>query len=70
MKLKEDIAIALERNGWKATRLAREAGVAPPVVTRIMSGKRVGVRLETLKKLWPFIYPGTPMPGGPTDKAA
>lgn len=62
MNIKHDILAAMEREGWKASRLAREAGVAAPIVTRIVTGERSGVCPRNLVKLWPYLYPGEPVP--------
>jgi DNA-binding Xre family transcriptional regulator len=56
MDIKQDIKQYLEVSGWSASRLAREAGVATPVITRLMTGERKGVHSQTLSKLWPFLY--------------
>jgi len=60
MNIESDIRAALERTGWNASRLAREAGVKPPIVTRILAGTRKGLHSDTLAKLWPFLHPDTP----------
>lgn len=62
MNIKHDIQMAMDRTGWKASRLAKEAGVAAPIVTRILTDDRQGVQPKTLVKLWPFLYPGVPIP--------
>lgn len=69
MNIKQEIQNALERLGWTATKLANEAGVAPPVLTRFLSGDRDGIHSKTLEKLWPFIY-GDKRPKPTEDKAA
>lgn len=56
MNLVEDIRRVLEESGWSATHLAKEAGVAPPIITRLLSGERKEVRSGTLQRLWPFLY--------------
>lgn len=55
MNLKDEITKCLARNGWKPSRLAAEAGVPQPVISRIMTGRRRGVHSETLFKLRPFL---------------
>jgi DNA-binding Xre family transcriptional regulator len=55
MNIREQIEKALLQHGWTATRLAREAGIAPPVITRFLSGERSGLHSSTLEKLWPYI---------------
>ncbi|MFW5970493.1 MAG: helix-turn-helix domain-containing protein [Desulfovermiculus sp.] len=59
MDIKQDIKQYLKESGWSASRLAREAGVATPVITRLMTGERKGIHSQTLSKLWPFLYGDT-----------
>jgi len=56
MNIKQDIVSFLATSGWTATRLAREAGVAPPQLTRLLSGERDGLHSKTVERLWPFLY--------------
>lgn len=56
MNIKKDIEKFLAANGWTASRLAQEAGVPIPVVTRLLSGERKGLHSDTVQKLWPFIH--------------
>ncbi|WP_424450063.1 helix-turn-helix domain-containing protein [Pseudodesulfovibrio tunisiensis] len=72
MQIKQLIQKTLAERGWTATKLAREAGVAPPVITRILSGERKGLHSTTIEKLWPFLFSvqESALPGDSSHKAA
>lgn len=54
MNLVEKIQACLDARGWKATKLANEAGVPIPCITRVLSGERQGMHSKNLMKLQPF----------------
>lgn len=54
--LREDIRKTLDVTGWPAAKLAKESGVPPACITRLLRGTRGGVHSTTLEKLWPFLY--------------
>ena len=56
MDIQGDIKNFLARSGWNAARLAREAGLAFPIVYRLKSGERKNLTMRTYKKLEPFLY--------------
>jgi DNA-binding Xre family transcriptional regulator len=56
MDIQNDIKKYLENRRCSASYLAKQAGVAPPIITRILSGERKGVHSKTLERLWPFLY--------------
>jgi transcriptional regulator with XRE-family HTH domain len=51
MKTPQQIVIELLRAGWNQSAIAREAGVAQPVVNRIYKGKTLKARFETYERL-------------------
>jgi len=59
MDIRQDIQKFLDRSGWKPAHLAREAGIHPILISRILRGKRKGLNSKTLQKLWPFLYGDT-----------
>lgn len=59
MDAQTDIKSFLDRSGWTQERLAKEAGIHPVTISRIMTGER-GAGGKTLKRLWPFIYASAP----------
>lgn len=62
MNIKADIKAYLEATGMSAAALAKQVDVAPPVITRILTGERSGCHSSTLEKLWPVLYgPGSPL---------
>ncbi len=56
MNIKNEIQSFLDRSGWKASQLARAAGIRPQMVTRILNGERHGMTLRTYEKLRPFLH--------------
>jgi len=68
MNIQADIKQLLEESGWPASRLASEAGIPAPVITRFLRGDRKGMHTRTLEKLWPFLYGDRrPTPVPPAD---
>lgn len=55
MDIQHEIKTFLERSGWNTARLAREAGLAFPIVSRLKSGERKNLTMRTYKKLEPFL---------------
>jgi len=51
MKTPHQIVIELLRAGWNQSSIAREAGVAQPVINRIYKGKTLKARFETYERL-------------------
>ena len=55
LDIRAEIQAFLEQTGWSASKLAREAGVTSPTLTRFLKGTRAGLHTKTLEKLWPII---------------
>ncbi|WP_319764467.1 helix-turn-helix transcriptional regulator [Maridesulfovibrio sp.] len=71
MNIKEDLKKFLEDTGWTAAKLANEANISAPVITRFLSGARKGLHSSTLEKLWPYLYGDKrPKPETKHDQAA
>jgi transcriptional regulator with XRE-family HTH domain len=51
MKTPQQIVIELLRAGWNQSSIAKESGLAQPVISRVFKGKTVKVRFETYEKL-------------------
>lgn len=51
MSIQTEIKSFLDATGYSARRLALEAGVAAPVISRVVSGARKGMHIETADKV-------------------
>lgn len=60
MNIEKDINDFLAASGWSVSRLAKTAGIATPIVSRLKNGRRKGLTLDTFLKLRPIIYGDNP----------
>ena len=56
MDIQKDIDTFLRTSGWSVSQLAKAAGLAVPVVSRLRTGARKGLTMRTFEKLRPYIY--------------
>lgn len=56
MDIQKDIETFLQTSGWNVSQLAKAAGLAVPVVSRLRTGARKGLNMRTFEKLRPYIY--------------
>lgn len=56
MDLREEIQAYLDRTGTKAAHLAKEAGVSPSLISRILAGKQLDMAGRNLKKIETIVF--------------
>lgn len=60
INIEKDINDFLAASGWSVSRLAKAAGIAIPIVSRLKNGRRKGLTLDTFLKLHPILYGDNP----------